>query len=72
MYSIENLIGGNRMSKETEQEAFAKGIVVGVNLHQQRVIAAHQRKEPLPIGDELFYLQNGRERLEEFLNKICR
>lgn len=60
------------MSKETEQEAFANGIVVGVNLHQQRVIAAHERGEPLVIGDELFYLQSGRERLEEVLNKICK
>lgn len=60
------------MSKETENEAFVNGICFGVNLHQQRVIAAHQRKEPLAIGDELFYLQSGRERLEEFLNKICR
>lgn len=61
------------MSKElTENEAFTKGIIVGINLHQSRVIAAHERKEPLAIGDEIFYLQSGRERLEEFLNKICR
>lgn len=60
------------MSKETEQKAFAKGIVVGINLHQSRVIAAHERKEPLVIGDSLYYLQSGRERLEEYLNKVCR
>ena len=59
------------MSKETEQEAFANGIVVGVNLHQQRVIAAHERGEPLVIGDTLYYLQSSRERLEEILNRIC-
>lgn len=72
MYSIENMIGGHRMSKETEQEAFINGVAVGINLHQQRVIAAHGRKEPLAIGDELFYLQSGRERLEEYLTKICK
>lgn len=65
------MIGGHRMSKETEQEAFINGIVVGINLHQQRVIAAHMRKEPLVIGDNLYYLQSGRERLQEFLEKIC-
>lgn len=60
------------MSKETENELFTKGIIVGINLHQQRAIAAHKRKEPLIIGDTLYYLQSGRERLEEYLNKICR
>lgn len=60
------------MSKETEQEAFMNGIVVGINLHQARVIAAHERREPLVIGDSLYYLQSGRERLEEYLNKVCR
>lgn len=59
------------MSKETEHAAFVNGIVVGINLHQSRVIAAHERKEPLAIGDNLYYLQSGRERLEEFLNRIC-
>lgn len=61
------------MSKELmENEAFCTGVAVGVALHQQRVIAAHEREEPLIIGDDLYYLQSGRERLEEFLNKICK
>lgn len=60
------------MSRETEQEAFINGIVVGINLHQSMVIAAHERKEPLVIGDSLYYLQSGRERLEDYLNKVCR
>lgn len=54
-----------------ENEAFVNGITVGINLHQQRVIKAHKRKEPLVVGDEIFYLQSGRERLEEMLNRIC-
>ena len=54
-----------------ENEAFVNGITVGINLHQQRVIQAHKHREPLKIGDELFYLQSGRERLEEMLNRIC-
>ena len=61
------------MSNELlEQEAFVNGVAVGVNLHQQCVIAAHKRREPLKVGDELFYLQSGRERLQEFLEKICK
>lgn len=59
------------MDELMENEAFVNGITVGINLHQQRVIQAHKRKEPLKIGDELFYLQSGRERLEEMLNRIC-
>lgn len=61
------------MSNELmENEAFCNGVVVGIHLHQQRVIAAHKRREPLKVGDELFYLQSGRERLQEFLEKICK
>lgn len=61
------------MSNELmKNEAFVNGVAVGISFHQQRVIAAHERKEPLVIGDELFYLQSGRERLQEFLEKICK
>ena len=59
------------MDELMENEAFVNGLAIGINLHQQRVIQAHKRKEPLKIGDELFYLQSGRERLEEMLNRIC-
>ena len=59
------------MDELMENEAFVNGITVGISLHQQKVINAHKRKEPLKIGDELFYLQSGRERLEEMLNRIC-
>lgn len=60
------------MSKETESEAFVNGIMVGISLHQKRVITAHERKEPVAIGDDIYYLQSGRERLEEVLDSICR
>lgn len=53
-------------------EMFCKGLAVGVILFQNKIIAAHERGEPLFIGDEIFYLQSGRERLEEFLEKICK
>ena len=55
-----------------ESEAFCTGVAVGINLHQQKVVMAFERKEPLKIGDELYYVQNGRERLQEMIEKICK
>ena len=55
-----------------ENEAFGVGLNVGINLYQQKVIAAHEQKEPLIAGDSLYYLQSGRERLAEFLEEICK
>ena len=55
-----------------ENEAFGVGLNVGINLYQQKVIAAHERKEPLKIGDKLYYVQDGRERLAEMIEKVCR
>lgn len=55
-----------------ENEAFYTGIAVGVNLYKQKVVTAHERKEPLKIGENLYYIQNGRERLQEVIEKICR
>lgn len=60
------------MTELMKNEAFCTGVAVGVVLHQQKVVIAHERKEPLIIGDNLYYLQDGRERLQEFLEKICR
>ena len=59
------------MSELMENEIFFKGVITGISLHQQKVITAHKRKEPLRIGDNLYYLQDGRERLQEFLEKVC-
>lgn len=60
------------MEELMENEAFANGIIVGVSLHQQRVIAAHERKEPVKIGDKLYFIQDGKERLEQVLDEICK
>lgn len=54
-----------------ENEAFCTGVAVGIDLHQQRVVTAHKRKEPLKIGDTLYFLQDGREKLQETIEKIC-
>ena len=61
------------MSKQlTESEAFVYGIAVGISIHQQEVVSAHNRKEPLKIGENLYYLESGRERLERVLHEICK
>lgn len=66
-----NLTEERRVEDLMENEAFCTGVTVGINIHQQKVIMAHERKEPLKIGDEIYFLQTGRERLEEVLNRIC-
>lgn len=53
-----------------ENEAFFTGIVTGINLFQNKLITAHEHKEPIKLGDEMFYLQSGKERLTEMMNKI--
>lgn len=55
-----------------ENEAFYTGIAVGISLYQQKVVTAQERKEHLKIGENLYYVQNGRERLQEVIEKICR
>ena len=60
------------MNELLENEIFFKGVITGISLHQQKVITAHKRKEPLMIGDNLYYLENGRERLERMFDEICR
>ena len=60
------------MSDLQENEIFFQGLFAGIYLYQQKVVTAHKRKEPLIIGDDLYYLQSGRERLQEVLEKICK
>ena len=67
-----NMIGGNRVLKKLIERAFCSGIAVGIALYQTVIISAHKRKEPLIIGDTLYYLQDGRERLQEALEEICK
>lgn len=54
------------------ERAFCSGIAVGISLYQRVIVSAHERKRPLKIGDTLYYVQDGRERLQEVLEKICR
>lgn len=60
------------MEKFMESEAFYNGVVVGISLHQQKVVSASEHREPLQIDGELYYVQNGRERLKEMIEKVCK
>lgn len=60
------------MKELLKSDAFCAGMILGINLYFNKAISAHGRNEPLKIGDNLYYLQTGRERLEEALDKICR
>lgn len=55
-----------------DNEAFVTGVAIGISLYQNKVVTAHDRKEPLKIGDNLYYIQSGRERLQEMIDKICK
>ncbi len=59
------------MDELMESEAFCCGVSVGINLHQQKVVNAAKEKTHLKIGDTLYYVQDGRERLQEMIEKIC-
>ena len=55
-----------------ENEAFRIGVATGISLYQSKVVTAYERKEALKIGDNIYYLQSSRERLQETIDKICR
>lgn len=54
------------------ERAFCSGIAVGISLYQRVIVSAHEKNKPLKIDDNFFYIQSGRERLAEVLEKICR
>lgn len=60
------------MLRDLIKRVFCNGVIAGIRLYQRMVIAAHERKKPLRIGEDFYYIQNGRERLQEVLEKICR
>ena len=38
----------------------------------KRSITAHKRREHLMIDGNVYYVQSGRERLQEMIDKICK
>lgn len=66
------MIGGSGILRKLIERAFCNGVAVGICLYQRAVVAAHEQKKHLKIGDTLYYVQDGRERLAEMLEKICK
>lgn len=60
------------MENLPENEGFVTGIAVGIYIHQQRVLAAHGREEPLEINGETYFIQSGREILGQVIDEICK
>lgn len=54
-----------------DNEAFYYGLICGIKIFQQKIITAHKRREHLMIDDNVYYIQSGRERLQEAIDKIC-
>lgn len=54
-----------------QNEVFFTGIIVGINLYQERILEMHRRGLPLMIEGDLYYLQTGQEKLQETIDKIC-
>ena len=60
------------MNELMDNEAFYYGLICGINIFQQKIITAHKRREYLMIDGNVYYVQSGRERLEEMIDKICK
>lgn len=60
--------------KELEElesnEAFFTGLICGIKLFQEKIVTAHKKREHLMIDGNIYYIQSGRERLQEVMNKI--
>lgn len=54
----------------SENEVFIAGISVGINIYQQKVITAHERKEFLEINGESYFIQSGDELLQKMIDEI--
>lgn len=60
------------MDSLSENEDFVTGVAVGIKIHQQRILTAHERKESLKINGEKYFIQNGNELLQKMIDEICR
>lgn len=60
------------MKNLSDNEDFVTGVAVGINIYQQKVLMAYERKEPLKINKEPYFIQSGNEMLQQMIDKICR
>lgn len=59
------------MKDLSENQDFVTGVAVGINIHQQKVLMAYERKEVLEINGEPYFIQSGGEILQQMIDKIC-
>ena len=65
-------MGEKSLKNLLDSEVFCTGIAIGINLYQCIIITAYNSKEPFELNGEMYYLQDGRELLEQMLNEICK
>lgn len=65
-------MGEKSLKNLLDSEVFCTGIAIGINLYQCKIITAYNRKESFELNGEMYYLQNGKELLEQMLNEICK
>lgn len=66
------MIGGSGVLRKLIERVFCHGVAVGIALYQRMIVSAHERKSAMKIGEDFYYIQSGRERLQEVLEKICK
>ena len=59
------------MQELLENEWFRSGLFVGVHLCQRILLAAHDRKEPMVMDGESYYILNGNELLQQMIDTVC-
>ena len=60
------------MNKQYEVNAFCTGMIVGINLYQQKVITAQKNNEAIRIDGELYNIQSAKERLQNMVDNVCK
>lgn len=60
------------MEEILESQAFCNGVAVGINIYQQKVVMAQKNNEAIKIDGELYYVQSGKERLQDMIDKVCK
>lgn len=60
------------MEEILESQAFCNGVAVGINIYQQKVVMAQKNNEAIKIDGELYYVQSGKDRLQDMIDKVCK
>lgn len=60
------------MNDLLDNQAFFTGLLCGIKIFQQKIVTAHKRREHLMIDGDIYYVQSGRERLQEMIDRICK